>query len=284
MVSISRTFRFKSYTRMAKLTEIKNLLRGEREYPNGISFDDVLIVGDSFAACRVQDYDWPVIAAESLVGLKRTNKQIRGKGLTGASWWSARSFLLDELKNKVPKILICTHTEMQRIPSEHHYALNSATAFNIEHYSDATKEKNIEIVTPYDVLVAAQQYYKFLFNKEFHMWAQERWFYELDELVKAYNIPYVIHMHSFEPWDQKKFHVFKYGVTFTTALWDISDDCKVLKNTPYKKVKNLEIPDADMWSKIDTRNHFSQENNKKIADHILDALQNYGNKTLEIQL
>lgn len=269
---------------MATIRNIKNDLRGEKPYPENLSFNDILIVGDSFSACRVDKFDWPVIVAEKLVGKSRDNTKIRGKGITGASWWSARNYLLEELKKKVPKVLICTHTEMQRIPSDENYALNSASAFNIEHYSDATRERNIENISPIEVLEAAQQYYKYLFSKDFHMWAQEKWFFEIDELIKAYNIPYVIHLHSFEPWDQKEYFVFKNGITYTSALWDLSDDNKLMKSVPYIKIDNLEVPNADMWSKSSTRNHFTAENNIKLANIIIAGFKNYYNGARQLQL
>lgn len=269
---------------MALIKNIKNELRGEKTFPTNCNFDDILIVGDSFCKGRVHNTDWPVIVAEKLVGTSRGDKQIRGRGIVGASWWSTRNCLLTELAKKVPKVLILTHTEMQRIPSDEDYALNSASAFNIEHYDDATKGKNIDGVSPLEVLQAAQQYYKYLFCKDFHVWAQEKWFHEIDEIIKAYNVPYIVHFHSFQPWDRKGFYVFKEGITFTSALWDLSDDCKIMKTVPYIKVDELEIPNGDMWSKLNTRNHFSIENNIKISEIIIDSLKHYHNCSRKIQL
>ena len=269
---------------MATIRGIKTELKGEKPDPTSITYNDILIVGDSFCHGRIQPTDWPVMVAESLVGKPLGKNKIRGKGIVGSSWWSLRNLLLEELNKKVPKILICTHTEMQRIPSDENYALNSATAFNIEHYSDATREKNIENVSPIEVLQAAQQYYKYLFSKDFHIWAQERWFYELDEIIKAYNVPYIVHLHSFEPWDRRDYFVFKNGITFTSSLWDLSDDNKIMKDVPYIKVDQLEIPNADIWSKNNTRNHFSTENNEKLAQLILEGLKNYYNGGRQLQL
>lgn len=267
---------------MASLKDIKEVLRGEKDPPGTLKHDDILIIGDSFCACRIHDYDWPIVVVNKLTG--KSYDSVRGKGFTGAAWWSARKLLLEQLEKRVPEVLIMTHTEMQRIPSDENYGLNSGSVFNAEFYSNSQKVRPGENVVPHEVLLAGQSYYKYLFCKDFMQWAQTRWFYEIDEIVKAYNVPYVIHFHAFMPWDTKPLHIFKNGVTFNKALWPISDDNKRLSNSKMKIIDNHEVIDADLWQNNNTRNHFTHENNIVLANQILEALNDYSNGARDLQL
>lgn len=269
---------------MARLSDLRKEFYDSKPFPTDLCLDDILIVGDSFAASRNLG-DWPLIFSESLLNRKIQKKEtIRGKGITGASWWSARKILLSEVKKRTPKVLVMAHTEMQRIPHDENYALNSGSAFNIEHYSDRTKNIKRETVVPIEVLKAAQEYYTHLFSKDFHFWCQMQWFDEIDNLVKDYNIPYVIHLHSFMPWDNKPLHIFKYGITFDKALWPLSDDYYIMHTAPKKKVGSHEVLDADLWNNNPTTNHFTSENNKKLAELLISSLHTYQNGQKNFQL
>lgn len=249
---------------------------------NYINWNDVLIIGDSFAQQRSEPTDWPKFVTATLTQEFNTTKSPRGLGFSGASWWSSRNLLLKEVKKHSPKVLIMTHTEMQRIPSDENYGLNSASVFNIENYTKPTSTGNI---CPKEVLLAGQEYYKHLFCKDFHLWAQLKWFEEIDEIVKANHIPFVIHMHSFEVWDQNPTYIFKNGITFDKPLWDISDDNKLLELKSYKKINDLvNTIDADVWTNNSNRNHFTMANNVKLAQQIIDAINNYSNGLKPLQL
>lgn len=246
-----------------------------------LAWEDILIIGDSFVRQRTDNTDWPKIVASALTGLNsNNNKSVRGKGFSGASWWSSRKMLIRELEQRPPKILIMTHTEMQRIPSDDDYGLNSASVFNIDYYAQGSKNRlKEENLCPLEVLQAGQEYYKHLFSKDFHLWSQQSWFHEIDELITKYSIEKVVHLHSFHPWDPYKIHIFKNGITFDKALWPMSDDHHLMmsKATWNKVNDNLKVPEADMWAKNPTRNHFTTENNKKLASIVLKNLNNYSN-------
>jgi len=249
-------------------------------FPNNISFDDILISGDSFCACRAFPNDWPRLFAEKITKENAGHRLVRGKGMTGASWWSTRKNIIAEIQSRPVKILICTHTEMQRIPHDEDYGLNSGSAFNIEAYANSKRENKM----PIEVLQAAQEYYTHLFCKDYHTWAQQKWFEEIDTLVKMHNIPYVLHLHTFMPWDSKPLHIFKNGITFDKALWPNSDDYRIMNDKPKKTIGRHEVIDANLWEQNPTRNHFTEENNIKFAEILVNAVQDYKNGIKELQL
>ncbi len=242
------------------------------------NLEDLLIIGDSFASCRTQETDWPKIVSNYL--LKNTNHIPLGKGFSGASWWSTRRFLTDYLNKHIPKILIIIHTECQRIPSNDNYSLNYGSVFNAESYSKH-KQKRDDEIPPYEVLIAGQHYYKYLYNQDFHHWAYTKWLEELDEITK--NITINIHLHSF--FDiSNNLYIFKNGLTFDSPLWDISDDCQKLTNKIKKLNDYVHVVPDNVWKDCNTRNHFTVENNKKLASIIIDAIENYiiGPKNIQL--
>lgn len=244
--------------------------------PPQFRWNDILIVGDSFAMHRDELTDWPRYLVNKLCNQNDKHRKIRGKGFTGCSWWSTRREIISEFSYSVPKVLIITHTEMQRIPSDENFPLNTATVFNDEYYSKYKHAK--EDYVPLDILKAGQEYYRHLFIQDFHMWAQQRWFNELDELASRYGVPYVIHLHSFDGWNKDQLiWPFRYGVTFNKSLWPLSDDNKKFENAKWKNTDaGISIPDADLWQSLGTRNHFLPENNIKLAESIYHTiLHNY---------
>ena len=250
-----------------------------------LKWNDILVVGDSFAKQRTKETDWPMYVATSLT----TNRMpflvpLRGQGFSGASWWSTRKVLVKELENHPPKLLIMTHTEMQRIPSDDDYGLNSSSVFSVEEYLEASKQPKSHEYIPKEILLAGQEFYKYLFCRDFFFWAQKQWFQEIDSLVEKYNIPYVVHLHAFEPWFPP-IHTFKYGVTFNKPLWDLCDDNKLISKDSYKNVtEEIYTIQDNVWNNNSNRNHFTVENNQKLAKQILSALDNYSNGLRNLQL
>ena len=224
-------------------------------------WDDILIIGDSFTAHRHDMSTWPMLLSCLLTDMKFNSNLIpRGRGFSGCSWWSARKLFLQECDRKMPKILIMSHTEPQRIPSDDDFKLNSSSVFDIDSDEKSHHPTDIDIPSskkvPKEVLIAAQQYYKYLISIEHQIWAQEQWFKEIDQFVVANKIEYVLHMHSFLPWHDKKLHEFKVGTTFDTPLWEMSDD----KITGFSN-RN--------------RNHFSTSKNTQLAKVLHTAIIDY---------
>jgi hypothetical protein len=217
--------------------------------------DDILIVGDSFVSARTNDTDWPKILTEKLSG---NNSAVpHGRGFDGCSWWSVRKYLLEQLKHKKPKLLIMSHTEPMRLPHDEDMPINS---FNILHQHTFRHQDGEEGMP--EIREAARQYYKYLQSFDFHLWAEKQWFKELDKLILELDIPYVVHLHAFLPWYET--FVFSKGITFTTPLWELSDDIK-------------------QWS-VDHRNHFTKINNIKLANFMFNEISNYSDGPREIHI
>jgi hypothetical protein len=214
-----------------------------------MSHDDIVIIGDSFAGHRLDDSDWPRLVATLQTGVNQTP---RGQGFGGASWWSIRKCLLAELEAKVPQALILCHTESSRLPSDFDFGINISSVFDPDQnhsYHPGIKS-------------AAAQYYEYLICNDYVDWAQAAWFRELDSILEQYAVPKVIHLHCFSPVmrDPAKYHTlyehvhcFRNGLTNSVPLWDL---CR----------------DVDQRT---SRNHFSIEQNIKIAHSINTILENY---------
>lgn len=154
--------------------------------------DELLIIGDSFCADRSRIQDWP----KHLLKLATGSDGIpRGMGWPGASWWSTRNTLFNEFRIKMPKILIICHTEPMRIPSDYHFGLNAGSATG--KFPICSPIEN-ELYYSDDVKTAAAMYYKHLMSDNFHWWANDRWYKELDTLLLANHQIQVIHLKSFE--------------------------------------------------------------------------------------
>ena len=142
-------------------------------------WEDVLVIGDSFCYSRINN-TWPFIVSNTLSG---SDKETRGQGFSGGSWWSVRKKLLNDLQNTIPKILIICHTEPHRIPNDYDYGLN---------YKSVEYEK-----FPTEIQLAAIYYYKNLMSRDFHEWTCLQWFKELDEIIEKNKIEKVIHFFLF---------------------------------------------------------------------------------------
>lgn len=228
---------------------------------------DVLIIGDSFAGHRVDPKtDWPSILTQRLTG-NTFLRDPRGKGFVGSAWWSVRTHLLKQLKESIPKVLILVHTEPMRLPSDNDLALNVVSVSHKEFFHSHYRHRHVDD----NLRIAADLYYKYLQSKDFHLWSQEQWFKELDEILDKHQIPKVVHFHAFLPWDPKNtVYTFRNGITFDTPLWEISDDVKLSNE---KKAFGT-----------DHRNHFSIQNNIILANVVYDALNSYSDGLRKLTL
>lgn len=234
--------------------------------------EEILILGDSFAYSRECPNDWPNVVIKELT---QSTEIARGAGFSGCSWWSVRNKLLEELSYKVPKVLIITHTECQRVISDFDYPLNTGTVLN----------DDVELVeVPKEVVKAAKDYFLNLYSENFHYWSQQQWYKELDEIILKHGIEKVIHLHVFSDFFSNPFYVFQKSTTFITPLWEICDDYEAINNAAWTKLNNILVPANDTWERLNNRNHFSEENNKKLGMIIVDAIKNYsvGSKTISL--
>jgi hypothetical protein len=199
---------------------------------------DLLILGDSFCANRDRNIDWPVIVQSSL------STNLRGQGFPGASWWSVRNSLIQQIKI-LPKIAIFCHTEPNRLPHINDWGINSGTAeLGQIHQLDSYDQP-----MPAEFDVACKLYYKHLWHQDYHNWAMTRWLCELDELTKGIQI--VLHFFGFD--DVHRHHRFCHGVSFSDPL----------------------INYATTAQGSDIRNHFDIAVNQRFADVVLEHIHNY---------
>lgn len=216
--------------------------------------DDILIVGDSFVTHRSHITDWPKLLTKLLTN---TDAVPHGRGLEGCSWWSVRKYLLGQLEHKKPKLLIISHTEPMRLPHDEDIPING---YNI--LQTNTFRKHNGQLGPSEIREAALQYYKYLQSVDFHLWAEKQWHEELDKLIVELDIPYVVHLHAFLPW--KETFIFSKGITFTTPLWELSDDVKQISML--------------------NRNHFTPKNNVLLGNFLFEQITNYSDGPREIHL
>lgn len=219
--------------------------------------DDILIIGDSFAKHRGFESDWPRLLCKLLTD---SDAVPRGKGFSGASWWSTRKCLLAELDIKVPKVLVLCHTEPMRIPSDFDFGINVASATSVPVVVPPGQEKNY---VP-EIKEAAAMYYTYLASSDYSNWAQLAWYSELEQLLVKYNIPQVIHLHCFPPaYGQTSLYCFQVGCTEQVPLWDLCKD----------------VPQDT------ARNHCTVEQNIRIAHAINNTLADSpGNGMIDMKL
>jgi hypothetical protein len=219
---------------------------------NMYNHNDILIVGDSFAASRSLSYDWPMALLTMLTGSKETPN---GVGIGGTSWWTARKYIVKALQNQPPKVLIICHTDALRLPSDRDLGLNSGSVLGQEYNTNWSNLFSREEFN------AATMYYTHLMSVDFHEWAREQWFNELNRLVSA--VPIVIHLHCFTNYElhnsgvPKEPFIFKHGITSAEVLFHLQVQESALPN-------GRDMPGA--------RNHFSPESNVKIATALYKAI------------
>lgn len=223
------------------------------------SHSEIVVIGDSFCACRTEPATWVRKFTETLTG---SSKPARGQGYPGNSWWSTRRELFKQLKIQVPKILVICHTEPMRIPNNHNMPLNSNTARDPG--SHLPPELNYLQDMYKDMANAAVEYYRHLCFEEYHLWAQQAWYRELDEeILPQYKIPCIIHLHCFPPWHKKKKnYVFKNGATINEVLIDYS-------------VEDSLSP---------TGNHFTPEMNLRVGELLAGVVDTYSNGSRDLGL
>jgi hypothetical protein len=213
-------------------------------------WNDILIVGDSFCADRKDQIDWPQVFTSAVTETTYTQGIVpRGQGFPGASWWSARKNLLDELKKRPAKILVFCYTEPFRIPNDDDLGLNTRSVLeNIVFIPEGKSE-------PSDAFKkAAKGYYEHLICQNFHEWAYKQWFNEIDSIIEDNKIEKAIHLFCFKgPYNN---HVFKNGVTVTIPLI-------TYQRTPVWRTRK------------ETPNHYFTGQNIEFGINLANIIKNY---------
>jgi hypothetical protein len=221
---------------------LKQLLKlNEQRVGNKLyNWNDILILGDSFACHRDLESDWPMQLSLLLSGGNYNIKKLpRGIGYKAGAWWAIRLELIKELISCPPKVLIICHPYRYRIPNDWNFGLG-------RNFEKISIPKGTEHIFNENIREATKMYYENIFCKQFFDWATENWFKELDELLLTNQIEKVIHIKGFS----NENHVFNNGVTIQKSLKDIC-------------LNGLH------------RNHFDNENNVKIAQNLYKLIKNF---------
>lgn len=173
---------------------------------------------------------------------------LTGNGYPGLSWWHTREDLIKYMKTPAfedTKYFVIVHTDfMNRILSRE---------MMFTHQDDST------------VKLVREVYIKYLQDQYINEWIMKSWFLELNTLLLGKN---VIHIQAFPEID--KYVKLLSGLKLVTPLIDLS-----LQEIGFVRNKFL----------YDSRhNHFSPENNKKLADVIFENIEKYFNSESTIDL
>ena len=223
-----------------------------------IQYKDLLILGDSFCGHRTHQDHWPQIVMQSLTGLPYNSDVIpKGYGFPGASWWSVRKNLLQQLTVRTPTVAIFCHTEPHRLPHPKDWGVNTRSVELSEIHVLNKKSEPM----PSAYARAAQSYYEQIWMPDYHHWAVEQWFKELDELTK--DVEKVLHFYCFD--GPYKNYTFKNGVTFADSL--------INHQVKKKMFATKQLPEA---------NHFDENTNRRFAEVVVNYVNNYPGKGVRI--
>ena len=220
---------------LKQLLKLNVLLVGNKLY----QWNDILILGDSFAHHRDLESDWPMqlnlLLTNSKYDIKR---KPRGIGYKGGAWWAVRSELLKELTQQSTKILIICHPYRYRLPNDWNFGLGFK-------FNRISIPKGKEHLFNESIREATKMYYENIFCKSFFDWATDNWYNELTHLILTNKIEKVIHIRGFKNED----HVFPLGVTIQKSFQEIC-------------LQGLH------------RNHFDNDHNVLIAQNLYKLIKN----------
>ena len=189
---------------------------------------------------------WPGVLANNL----NLNLLCHGQG--GQPWWNVRNFItklsVDIVENA--EFIVFAHTNAERIPG------SNEQLGRIDH----SKSPQSEIET------AIHLYYKYIHEHNFLTWAQQQWFIEISRI---WGHKKLCHLHCF-PGSLNHSNLLP-GVNITTDLMSLSLN---------------ELGTTNIWGLVDDKrsNHFNQNNNMQLGLQIAEQLQDYGNKSVGLDV
>ena len=195
---------------------------------------NLIVVGDSFCSSAMH---WPTTVAQNL----DLNLICYTQG-AGQSWWDTKRWLtkLEQSVLDNTEVMIFAHTNAERIPT------NNQQIGLIDH----SKSPSNEIET------AIQLYYKYIFDPEFLIWAQEAWF---EEISRTYSDKTLVHLHCF-PWSKKHGELLK-GINISTSLTALS--LNELGAEELGEIYNDQRP-----------NHLNLHNNQQLGSQLAEIISN----------
>jgi len=203
----------------------------------------IAFIGDSYCA-NIKPGGWPFIVA------KEFNADIIAQGLNGRALFHSYEVLL-EVVDQADYIIFCI-TEPNRLPNKDKKDINIANSWDLDDYPIDCSDKMYE---------AIKGYYNHIISFDWHKVAQKGLLMQIDELMlqKKKNC---IWFPCFENSMQK--YVPKSGPITDTVLQKISD----------AELKKLHRPVRAAFDTVDYRpNHFNFENNKNMANLIIDIIK-----------
>lgn len=207
---------------------------------------NIIIIGDSFCSTKNDD-GWPRWLAEEL-GL-----ELYCHGIGGQHWWGAKKFLDHrECDMHDNEVIVFVHTVPNRLP-------NTNEELCKINFSDPD--------TSTELGQAVGLYFKHIFDDEFLVWAQDRWF---EEISTRYINKKMVHLHSFS-FTQDRRHLLR-GMNVVPSLTSIS--LNELKDG--NKIESLYNDQR--------RNHLSDFNNRELARQLADAINNYHHGDMQLDL
>jgi len=215
----------------------------------------ISFVGDSFCA---DEKGWPGIVAKSL------NAEIAQLGVPGHHIYSQFKKLLVDI-NSIDYIVICV-TEPNRIYNDFDLGINSAWAAEDKYVgSKEIIKEGVELGKIHD---AARKYYEYLHNWEYHKFMNVTNIEHISGLLHYLNkkvIWFPCFRNSLEyPDFLRKFYGKSHYNPVTGAFAD----------TPLYDISRSENLEKSFFMGIDPRdNHFSNVNNKILANLILDIIK-----------
>lgn len=219
------------------------------------NWDDILILGDSYAFSRDHQTDWPTALTIKLTGQQFSSDKLpRGAGYPGCSWWSTRNRLLKEISIRPPKVLVICHTEFSRLPSDEDFGLTFSGLSTKKIWSPSGM-----VSDSHPIMSAGTMYYKYMYSEQFYLWAMKQWLNDLDSIIIDAGIERVIHLPCFALPEEI---CPKQGITSEEILFEIHE--RLLgENAGY-------VNDAHYH-----RNHMDVNSNITFANSMYEAIINY---------
>jgi len=222
---------------------------------------NIIYVGDSYCASYLparrdmlplyEGVVYTPVATHLNYAADALNLQLYAYGFAGMSWFYSRERLF-EAKTNYPDIfndtdvIVFFHTDSFRFNTIDPM-INTGLGFG--HCTNDNKH----LVEPF------MQWQKYLMDTKFQDWAQRAWFKEINELFPSIK---KIHFNCFENQENLK---FANGMVYNTDLINLS-------------IGELTGSDDEIINQLanDQRhNHFSDSNNRALADIVIESVRNY---------
>lgn len=214
-----------------------------------LKFNEILIVGDSFCGHRHVDWHWPYRIVNQLTGESGIT---RGSGFRGGSWWSCRKELLKEIHESPVKLLILCHTEPHRLPNDDDLGLNPSSVHRPAALFAPWAQQLYNQFPISDLQAAGRLYYKYLYSPKFHIWSQQQWFKELDDIIR--DIPFIVHIPCFSD----SIYPHATGIRCITALFN-----------------SRLVSDPNATGGVHIANHMTADENQQFTDILYNVIIDY---------